>query len=102
MSKWHPVLNQTIICHWTRHVAEGLQFLASLQIVHADLKPKNILVRAHYILVVADLGRSFFIKTPQNTHSIRGTISSAYPEILRKTGITPVAHVFSLRLIAYE
>ena len=46
ISKWHPVIDQTILCHWTSHVAEGLQFLASLNIVHADLKPKNILVRA--------------------------------------------------------
>ena len=22
--KWHPVLSQTFLCHWTRHVAEGL------------------------------------------------------------------------------
>ena len=27
LRKWHPVLNQTILCHWTSHVAEGLKFL---------------------------------------------------------------------------
>ena len=85
-----------------RHVAEGLKFLASLQIVHADLKPKNILVRANKTLVVADLGCSFLAKTTQSTHGIRGTLSYASPEILRQTGITPVADVFSLGLIAYE
>ena len=28
IGKWHPVLDQTVLCHWTRHVAEGLQYLA--------------------------------------------------------------------------
>ena len=36
------------------------------------------------------------------THSIRGTLSYASPEILRQTGITPVADLFSLGLIAHE
>ena len=97
--KWHPVLNQTLICHWTRHVAEGLQFLASFNIVHADLIPKIILVRADKTLVVADLGRSFVATTPQNTHRFRATVSSAWPEILRQTGINPAAELFSLGLI---
>ena len=102
ISTWHPVIDQTILGHWTSQVAEGLQFLASLNIVHADLKPKNILVRADKTLVVADLGRSFLAKTPQSTHGIRGTLSYASPEILRETGITPIADVFSLGLIVYE
>ena len=99
ISKWHPVLTQTIIYHWTRHVAEGLQFLASFNIVHADLIPKIILVRADKTLVVADLGRSFVATTPQNTHRFRATVSSAWPEILRQTGINPAAELFSLGLI---
>ena len=31
--EWHPILNQSVLCHWTRHVSEGLQFLASLDVV---------------------------------------------------------------------
>ncbi|KAF0096536.1 MAG: serine/threonine protein kinase bacterial, partial [bacterium] len=85
-----------------RHVAEGLQYLASLHIVHADLKPENILVRADKSLVVADLGRSIVATTPQATNGIRGSLFYASPEILRHTGITPVADVFSLGLILFE
>ena len=69
ISKSHPVLNQANICHWTSHVAEGLQFLASLHIVHADFKPNNILVQAANTLVVGVLGGSFLATTPHNTAS---------------------------------
>ena len=100
--EWHPVLNQTILSHWTRHVAEGLQFLASLDVVHADLKPKNLLVRHDKTLVIADLGRSLVSSRTPTTTTIRGTPFYASQEILRMTGITPVADVFSLGLIIYE
>ena len=102
ISKWHPVLNHSNICNWTSHVADGLQFLASLHIVHADLKNKNILVRADKTLVVDVLWRSFVAASTQNTHSIQATLSYAFHEILRQTGITPTADLFSLGLIVYD
>ena len=66
------------------------------------MKPKNILVPAQRTLLVVVLGRSFVPTLPQTPHSIRGTVSYAFPKILPQTGTTSVADVFSLGLIVYE
>ena len=100
--EWHPVLDQNILWYWTRHVAEGLQLLSSLDIVHAARKPKNHLVRHDKTLVIADLGRSLVSSRTPTTTTIRGTPFYASLAILRMTGITPVADVFSMRLIIDE
>ena len=76
--------------------------LASLDIVNAVLKHKNILVLADKIMGLADLGRSLVARSPTMTHGIRGPRFYASHEILRQSGITPAAEVFSLGVGLFE
>ena len=100
--EWHPVLNQTFLTHCTRHVAEGLQFLVSLDVVLADLKLQNLRVRQDTTLVIADQGPSLVSSRTPTTTTIHGIPFYASPEIRRMTGITRVGDVFSLGLLIFE
>ena len=52
-----------------REIAEGIEFLHSCNVVHRDLKPKNILLDANNVAKITDLGISRLLenaKTIQN------------------------------------
>ena len=94
MSKWRPMLNQKIICHWMRHVTVGLQFLAFVNTVHAELKPKNILDRADKTIVVAERGHSFVPTTHRSvTASEECSVVWKYMASVPPRQVTKAGHV---------
>ena len=97
-----PLLTEDVLCHWTRHVAAALHFLASNNYILMDLKPENILVRADKTLAVADFGAAMETNTAVDLTTHRGTLIYSAPESLSKVGVTPAADVFSLGLCIYE
>ena len=98
IKEWHPLLTQNVLCHWTRHVADALDFLSSHNITIMDLKPDNILVRGDKTLAVADFGNAMDKAVPFDLTGINGTIVYSSLEALEKKGITHVTDVFSLGL----
>ena len=100
-----PMVTEQVICKWIGNVAEGLKHLAALFIVHFDLKPQNLLVKAmDQSLVIGDLGLALhYHQLPNNLNGhARGTYQYSAPEVLRGGEFDCKSDIFSLGIIAWE
>ncbi|HKW78137.1 MAG TPA: serine/threonine-protein kinase [Candidatus Limnocylindria bacterium] len=87
---------------YTVEVANGLQFAHSKGIVHADLKPSNILFDNNGHAKIADFG---IARTPQedaDTPQLFATAMYVAPERVEGKQATPVSDVYGLGLLLYE
>src|SRR5712691_7283048 len=83
-------------------VANGLAFAHSKGIIHADLKPSNILFDANDHAKIADFG---IARTPQedaDTPQLYATAMYVAPERVEGKPATPASDVYGLGLILYE
>ena len=78
-----------------------LSYIHAQGIVHADLKPSNILVRNNGEPVLLDFGfAEDYYLDPSNRP--RGTLDYVAPELFVGQGITPSSDIYSLGVLAYE
>jgi tRNA A-37 threonylcarbamoyl transferase component Bud32 len=87
---------------YTVEIANGLAFAHSKGIVHADLKPSNILFDSNDHAKVADFG---IARTPQeeaDTPQLFATAMYVAPERVEGKQATPAADVYGLGLLLYE
>lgn len=91
-------------------VAQGLEYLHSNTIIHGDLKPANVLLKAArndrrgYVCKLGDFGLSRMLGTGEShvdTQSY-GTASYAAPELLSEGKLTQAADIFSMGVIIWE
>ena len=86
-------------------MAEALSYIHSLNILHRDIKPDNILVLNERLVRLADFGIAVL---PGETASIEdiykgvGTMDYMAPEVFEGTGMNTQADVYSLALTFYE
>jgi tRNA A-37 threonylcarbamoyl transferase component Bud32 len=83
-------------------IANGLAFAHSRGIIHADLKPSNILFDANDHAKVVDFG---IARTPQeeaDTPQLFATAMYVAPERVEGKAATPATDVYGLGLIFYE
>ncbi|KXN87497.1 Mitogen-activated protein kinase kinase kinase 12, partial [Leucoagaricus sp. SymC.cos] len=94
------------LVHLIADVAAGLHYLHKLEIVHADLKGKNILVSHTGRAVIADFGISRVIKTNyQTTEPSNGTLNWMAPELLtggRGKKPTTWSDIWAFGCVCYE
>ncbi len=86
----------------TVEIANGLAFAHSKGIVHADLKPSNILFDSNDHAKVADFG---IARTPQeeaDTPQLFATAMYVAPERVEGKQATPTSDVYGLGLLLYE
>ncbi len=86
----------------TVNVANGLAFAHSKGIIHADLKPSNILFDSNDHAKIADFG---IARTPQedaDTPQLFATAMYVAPERVEGKPATPVSDVYGLGLVMYE
>ena len=87
---------------FTVDIANGLAFAHSKGIVHADLKPSNILFDSNDHAKIADFG---IARTPQedaDTPQLFATAMYVAPERVEGKQATPVSDVYGLGLLLYE
>jgi len=95
---------QTIIACLTA-ILNALVYLNSLNRIHCDIKPENILLRpkadgqADYVL--ADLGAACFLREAREGHHVTGTPAYMAPERI-KDKFYFNSDLYSLGIIAYE
>ena len=86
----------------TMEIAHGLAFAHSKGIVHADLKPSNILFDSNDHAKIADFG---IARTPQeeaDTPQLFATAMYVAPERVEGKPATPASDVYGLGLLMYE
>ena len=87
---------------FTVEIANGLAFAHSRGIIHADLKPSNILFDANDHAKVVDFG---IARTPQeeaDTPQLFATAMYVAPERVEGKDATPATDVYGLGLLFYE
>lgn len=103
----------------TQQILEGLVYLHQQNVIHRDLKCANILVMADGTLKITDFGTAKLLKEPRPSNrskaeipksmenisenpSLKGTPYYMAPEVLRRTGHTLSADVWSLACMVIE
>jgi tetratricopeptide (TPR) repeat protein len=90
-----------------RRLCETLAFLHGLGVVHRDLTPKNVIVRADGTPVLVDFGLALRGSRPGRDvldadSVVGGTMNYIAPEQLRGDPIDPRADLYALGCILYE
>lgn len=80
-------------------VAEGLDAMHAKGYVHADMKPKNVLVDKNYKIKIIDFGQS--CKAGSVKERIQGTPDYIAPEQVQRRPIVPETDVFNLGATMY-
>ncbi|XP_076386028.1 proto-oncogene serine/threonine-protein kinase mos isoform X2 [Megachile rotundata] len=79
-----------------RGVASALQFCHDAGIIHADVKPKNILISTDGLPKLTDFGSSVLIGESNENIKFCGTPGYTAPEVLKGNIPTPLADIYSL------
>ena len=95
-----------------RQVAEALAVAHAQQIVHRDVKPDNVMVRADGYVKVLDFGLARIamsqhagdatISAETRTGLVLGTLGYLSPEQARGEAVTTASDVFALGILLYE
>ncbi|KAG1669861.1 hypothetical protein FOA52_012449 [Chlamydomonas sp. UWO 241] len=91
-------------------IAKGMVHLHSLNIIHADLKPNNVLLRSSgadergAVAKLSDFGLSFQLDTAETHASNRfaGTLSHMSPEVMTTGKQSKAADVYSFGICMWE
>lgn len=86
---------------WTRDVLEALAALHQQGLIHADLKPSNILIDARGRAIIIDLGAGCFIGSAQ-TGGFQGSPAYASPELIMGRKPDGRSDLYSLCCTLYE
>lgn len=85
-----------------RDVVSALNFCHDAGIVHADVKPKNILMTEDGRAKLTDFGSSVLIGDLQDTTPCYGTPGYMAPEVLKGDTPTPAADMYSVGIVAWQ
>lgn len=84
-------------------IAEGVNYLHSMNIIHRDIKPENILVSEGEVAKIADFGLAMENKNNTvTTKSISGSPSYLAPEVIIEKTYSEVTDIYSFGITAYE
>ena len=86
-------------------VATGLQALHQAGLVHRDLKPENVLLTAHGLAKIGDLGVAREVKRQTRlteAGAILGTYLYVSPEQILSSDVGPTADLYSLGVCLFE
>ncbi|XP_059278467.1 G-type lectin S-receptor-like serine/threonine-protein kinase RLK1 [Lycium ferocissimum] len=88
-------------------IARGLAYLheeCSIQIIHCDIKPQNILLDDYHVARISDFGLSklMMINQSRTLTNIRGTRGYVAPEWFRNSKVTVKVDVYSFGVLLLE
>ncbi|ETV93345.1 TKL protein kinase [Aphanomyces invadans] len=82
-------------------VAEGLSYLHHLEVIHRDLKSRNVLMDSHKPCKLSDFGISRKVVSTTMSQEV-GTFLWAAPEALNGSQLTVAADIYSFGMILSE
>ena len=68
-------LSKRTILSYAKQIADGMDYLHSMGVLHLDLKPENILVSYDYTVKIIDFGESLENKNTKLGREIKATLS---------------------------
>merc|ERR1719356_1137489 len=94
------LLNKSQAQFYSGSIVLALEFLHARSIAYLDLKSENCLIDNHGYLKLIDFGIAVRVKG--KAYARRGTPMFMAPEMIRNTGYTTVADLWSLGICLYE
>ncbi|XP_011496110.1 PREDICTED: serine/threonine-protein kinase mos [Ceratosolen solmsi marchali] len=88
--------------HIWQSIAKALKYCHKMGIVHADVKPKNVLMGMDDQPKLADFGSAVFVNDLYIPFDFHGTPGYAAPEVVRGKLPTPLSDIYSLAILAWQ
>ena len=87
-----------------KQLIEGIAFLHENDLVHRDIKPKNILVDKNFNLKISDLGVAKILLNKEKTESASSTLTTRYAsnELLFENITSFKCDIWAVGLVIYE
>uniref|UniRef100_A0A914BUZ4 Protein kinase domain-containing protein n=1 Tax=Acrobeloides nanus TaxID=290746 RepID=A0A914BUZ4_9BILA len=98
-------VTKSLFCKWSKEIAEGMQYLHSLKIVHRDLKSPNILVDDNDYIKICDFGSLYSYDKTQFASvvmSLCGTSQWMPPEMMKNEPCNEKVDVWSYGVVLWE
>uniref|UniRef100_A0A665WWX5 Mitogen-activated protein kinase kinase kinase 20 n=1 Tax=Echeneis naucrates TaxID=173247 RepID=A0A665WWX5_ECHNA len=92
------------IMTWAADIARGMHYLhseAPINVIHRDLKSRNVVLAADSVLKICDFGASKFLS--HTTHmSLVGTFPWMAPEVIQSLPVSETCDTFSYGVVLWE
>lgn len=95
------IKNENEIRTYFKQILSGILHLRKMNIVHRDIKPKNILIK-NGVLKIADFGLAKKMKKKEMSDTVCGSPLYMAPEIIKKKEYNNKSDIWSLGIILYE
>ena len=95
-------ITSTDIIKWGQQLGQALDYLHRANVLHRDVKPKNILINENGDAVLTDFGIAHMAELTRITMGRPGTALYMCPEQVEDTEIDGRCDIFSLGLVLYE
>lgn len=96
-------IKEVYVQYWMCQLKNGLMHLNKHNILHRDIKPKNILLtNKKRVLKIADFGFAQILKPLTKINTLCGSPLYMAPEILNRSANTSKTDLWSIGMIIYE
>jgi len=97
------MLTEAQVLKWFYELCTALQYLHGLNVLHRDIKARNIFLRSSGIVQLGDFGISTIAGSP-NGHVMSAVCTPTYasPERVRREAYDSSADIWSLGIVLYE
>ncbi|KAG9070736.1 Serine/threonine-protein kinase plk1 [Linnemannia hyalina] len=95
-------LQEHEVRYFGQQLVAGVAHLHSLNLVHHDLKPLNLLLTEELVLKVGDFGQTRDLREGKEFRNVVGTPGFQAPEVLNRKGHTYALDVFAIGAILFR